>query len=349
MGVVGHSSGEIAAACAAGFLTEEEAIKVAYFRGQAAMSCRDASSANVGMLAVGMGQDQVQEYIVGLESLVQVGCVNSPSSVTLSGDLTELNKIKDSLQRSGHFARMLQVDLAYHSQYMANIATHYEDLIQKNCLPPLSGNGKVAMFSSVTGQRLDATCDAQYWKANMVSTVQFQQAVQEMTSGKEGADFLIEIGPSGALAGSIAQIKKGLGAHGSDIQYCTAFSRGPESVKSLYDVAGRLFVSGGSIALSKVNEDVQDHGQTRPSVIVDLPNYAWNHSTKYWYESEASQDWRFRQFPHHDLLGSKILGTSWHAPSWKKTLRVDNLHWLKDHRVSGAFDARNPRLIMIYG
>jgi acyl transferase domain-containing protein len=91
MGVVGHSSGEIAAACAASFLTEEEAIKVAYFSGQAAMSCRDESSATVGKLAVGIGQDQVQEYIIGLESLVQVGCVNSPSSVTLSGDLVEFN------------------------------------------------------------------------------------------------------------------------------------------------------------------------------------------------------------------------------------------------------------------
>jgi hypothetical protein len=79
-----------------------------------------------------------------------------------------------------------------------------------------------------------------------------------MVSGKEGADFLIEIGPSGALAGPVAQIKKGLGAHGSEIQYCTAFSRGSELIRSLFGVAGRLFVSGGSIALSKVNEDV--HG-----------------------------------------------------------------------------------------
>jgi len=189
------------------------------------------------------------------------------------------------------------------------------------------------MFSSVTGKLLNRDCSADYWKANMTSPVRFDEAVKELVAGRDGADFLIEIGPSGALAGPIAQIKKGLGDKGLNIQYCTASTRGKDAIKSLFDVAGRLFVAGSSIALSKVNQ-AQDSGTRGPSVIVDLPNYAWNHSTKYWHESEASKDWRFRKFPHHDLLGSKILGTSWNAPSWKKTLRVENLHWLKDHKVN---------------
>jgi acyl transferase domain-containing protein len=157
--------------------------------------------------------------------------------------------------------------------------------------------------------------------------------VREMVAGRDGADFLIEICPNGALSGPVAQIKKALGDNGSNIQYCSASARGKDSIKSLFDVAGRLFVANSPITLSKVNQS-QDTAAQHPSVIVDLPNYKWNHLTKYWYESESSKDWRFRKYPHHDLLGSKILGTSWNAPSWKKTLRVENLHWLRDHRVS---------------
>jgi acyl transferase domain-containing protein len=333
MAVVGHSSGEIAAACAAGLLTAEEAIKIAFFRGQACVS--DQARPALGMLAVGLGPDQVQAYIGDMKTSVQVGCFNSPSSVTLSGDRQALEKIKSQLQRDGHFARMLQVDFAYHSMFMADGATSYEDMILQNCGPPLQGKEHVSMFSSVTGKRLGQVCDATYWTTNMTSPVRFDEAVREMVSGRDGANFLIEIGPSGALAGPIKQIQKALGDHGSSIQYCAALSRGRDAIKSLFDVAGRLFISGGSVNLSKVNE-AQGADKATPSVIVDLPNYMWNHSTKYWYESEASKDWRFRKFPHHDLLGSKILGTSWNAPSWKKTLRVENLHWLKDHRVSGT-------------
>ena len=331
MAVVGHSSGEIAASYAAGLLTTEEAIKIAFFRGQACVHNQARSA--LGMLAVGLDPDRVQAYIGDLRNLVQVGCFNSSSSVTLSGDLQALEKIKSELERDGHFARMLQVDFAYHSMFMANSAISYGDMILRNCGPPLQGREHIAMFSSVTGKRLDQACDANYWTTNMTSPVRFDEAVREMVSGREGANFLIEIGPSGALAGPIKQIKNVLGDHGSNIQYCAALSRGKGAIKSLFDVAGRLFISGGSVNLSKVNE-TQQLDKANPSVIVDLPNYVWNHSTKYWYESEASKDWRFRKFPHHDLLGSKILGTSWNAPSWKKTLRVENLHWLKDHRVS---------------
>jgi len=331
--VVGHSSGEIAAAYAAGLLTAEEAIKVAYFRGQACTTSQD--SVALGMLAAGLGAEEIKGYLDANSQIVQIGCFNSPSSVTLSGDRVELERIRDRLVEDGHFARMLLVNFAYHSKFMAEPAVSYEEMLRQNCGAPSAGKQNIRMFSSVTGKLLDRDCNAEYWKTNMTSPVRFDEAVREMVAGQGGVDFLIEIGPSGALAGPVGQIKKSLGDKGSIIQYCSASARGKDSIKSLFDVAGRLFMAGSPIALAKVNQ-AQDFAVEAPSVIVDLPNYKWNHSTKYWHESESSKDWRFRKFRHHDLLGSKILGTSWNAPSWKKTLRVENLHWLKDHRVSGT-------------
>ena len=150
--VVGHSSGEIAAACAAGYLTPEEAIKIAYFRGQAASNCRDESKGPVGMLAVGLSAEDVQRYIFESKNSVQDGCYNSPKSVIISGRISELEKIKSRLQEDHHFARMLLIDLAYHSPFMTNIAENYEDLLLRNCESPLPSKEAVTMFSSVTGQ-----------------------------------------------------------------------------------------------------------------------------------------------------------------------------------------------------
>ncbi len=331
--VVGHSSGELAAACAAGYLSKEDALKAAFYRGQAAKYCK-VDPTPVGMLAVGLGPEQVMTYLHGLMDTVQIACFNSPNSVTLSGSLSSLDGVKERLVEDGHFARLLQVNLAYHSRYMKKIGDDYKALLEADFENLATKRGNVKMFSSEFGHEMEGLTDARYWKTNMVSPVKFDQATQAMISGKESANFLIEIGPTNALAGPVKQILTKLGSQGANVQYCTALSRGQDSIKSTYDVAGRLFASGGVINLAKVNTDIVGAQEVTPSVIVDLPNYSWNRSSEYWYESEASNDWRNRMFPHHDLLGSKILATSWHTPAWKKTLRVIDLAWLKDHKVS---------------
>ena len=290
----------------------------------------DGTKASLGMLAVGCGSDKVQEYIRDLYPAVQIGCFNSPNSVTLSGDSAALEIVKKRLDKDEHFARLLQVDIAYHSKFMESIAACYENLLLQNCDFQVNAqlSQKATMYSSVTGRQLDEACNAAYWMSNMESPVLFDQAVQAMLSSPSPPDLLIEVGPSGALAGPISQITA---HHNSPVKYCAALSRGKDAVEALFAVAGRLFVSGGNVDLAKVNLDENDLSGRKTRLIVDLPNYVWNHSTKYWHESDSSKDWRFRKFPHHDLLGGKVLGTSWQFPSFSKTLRIRDQPWLRDH------------------
>ncbi|MCJ1384548.1 hypothetical protein MMC17_007665 [Xylographa soralifera] len=330
--VVGHSSGEIAAACAAGYLSEEDAIKAAFYRGQSAKNCQRDGQEPVGMLAVGLGPDSVRDYLTDVQDNVQIACYNSPKSVTLSGAVASLDVVKEKLVKDGYFARLLQVDLAYHSKFMSQIGEEYETLLTQHFEPLAQKSQSVDMFSSVLGQKMSGSTDAPYWKSNMVSAVRFDEACRGMLSGRNGADFLIEIGPSGALAGPVSQIKEGMGAEGSKVQYCAALSRGANAIPSILNMAGKLFIAGAPIALLEVNNE-QVSSMPLPSVIVDLPNYVWNHSHRYWHESQASKDWRFRPFAEHDLLGSKILATSWQAPSFRKTLMLERLLWLKDHKM----------------
>lgn len=335
--VVGHSSGEIAAAYTAGYLSEEDAIKTAFYRGQSAKNCRRDGQSAVGMLAVGLGPDAVSSYLEGVADEVQIACYNSPGSVTLSGLVPRLEELKGKLVADGHFARLLLVDLAYHSKFMADIGQDYEQLLNDEVAFADSGNGHVKMFSSVSGQQLDRPTDALYWKSNMVSPVRFSEACREMLSGREGANFVIEIGPSGALAGPVSQIKDAMGAEARNITYAAGLTRGVDSVVSMFALAGKLFVAGAPVNFAEVNNEQNEteESQAPPSIIVDLPNYVWNHTNQYWHESQASKDWRFREFPEHDLLGSKVLASPWESPSFRKTLFLDRVPWLHDHNMGG--------------
>ena len=105
------------------------------------------------------------------------------------------------------------------------------------------------MFSVTGSKKLD-TADAFYWKANMVSPVRFHKAGKEMLSEKEGPNYLVEIGPSGALAGPLSQIKKSLSSLRADISYCASWSRGVDAGNAIFDVAGCLFVAGGPINMA---------------------------------------------------------------------------------------------------
>ncbi|KUI58108.1 Lovastatin diketide synthase LovF [Cytospora mali] len=270
-------------------------------------------------------------YTEGLEDLVTIACFNSPQSISLSGPVTALEQVRARLSADKKFVRMLQVNLAYHSKFMDAIGEDYLTLLS----PQLTGKkaGKdMSMFSSVAGKKMESSADAEYWRSNMVNAVHFDGAVTEMLTGDDSPDFLIEVGPSGALSGPINQIKAAIGDDVTHVQYAAALSRGRDAILSIYDLAGKLFVAGSPIDLAAVNQ-LGRNGEKKPSVLIDLPNYGWNHSTKYWYENDASKDWRYRLFPHHDFLGSKVLGASWNEPSFRKKLLLEDLPWLKDHKM----------------
>ncbi|RDA88311.1 hypothetical protein CP532_6585, partial [Ophiocordyceps camponoti-leonardi (nom. inval.)] len=342
--VVGHSSGEIAAAYAAGLLSEDNAIKAAYYRGYASAAASRAQPCEkkMGMMAVGLGESEVRDYIFKAaldkpssgHEVVTVACHNSPCSVTLSGTLVDLEALREELVADKVSARMLQVDMAYHSPFMAATGDEYAKCLKAEAFSTLQpDDDKTRMFSSVYGDyQIGRLVDVDYWYSNLMQPVHFHQALHKMLSQDEGApDFLIEIGPSNVLAGPTGQVKKQLPGGGFNVQYCAAMTRGRGAERAIFDVCGRLFLAGQDVDFTVVN-GTQD-AQRR--LLTDLPNYCWNHEAEYWHESEASSDWRNKEFAHHDLLGSKVLGSTWQAPVFKKSLSLDDVPWLRDHRIQG--------------
>ncbi|KAM0309929.1 hypothetical protein ACHAPQ_012536, partial [Fusarium lateritium] len=129
--VVGHSSGEVAGAYAAGALSRDNAIIVAYHRGVASLNAKAAATVPGSMMAVTLGEAEAQRYIdMVTTGTISVACVNSPSSSTISGDLAAIDELKSLLDAEGIFARKLKVDTAYHSHHMRRIAQDYHEAMR---------------------------------------------------------------------------------------------------------------------------------------------------------------------------------------------------------------------------
>ncbi|KAE8356045.1 hypothetical protein BDV28DRAFT_7151 [Aspergillus coremiiformis] len=343
--VVGHSSGEVGAAYAAGYLTQEDAIRVTYFRGvfsqQIAQSGRQG-----GMLAAGISAADGQVYLKALPpNSVVIACVNSPASVTFSGDADQIAQLEKSLQADGHFARRLRVDTAYHSPHMQDLAKDYGEAIQ-SIKPENRHGGSIPMFSSVTKQRVHPDdLGAAYWVRNMVSPVEFEAAVTavatmtETGKGRRRAvpvkwGAFLEIGPHDALKGPFTQTLKEVNDSLLSVPYKAPVLRKQNALQTALHVAGTLWSTGYAIDLDVVNGSLL-HG-TQPQMTRDLPSYAWNHQSAFWHEPLESARLRQRKEPRHDLLGVSLDYQNDLEPRWRNFLRVSELPWIADHVVAGS-------------
>ncbi|SPN98494.1 related to polyketide synthase [Cephalotrichum gorgonifer] len=318
--IVGHSSGEIAGAYASGAISKEAAIIAAYYRGYVTTK----QTLDGSMAAVGLGSEEVSPFLI--EGVV-VACENSPSSTTISGDKEKVLEVVDKIKAAlpDVLARPLKVNMAYHSHHMVGLGEEYVELLRREFekLGAWSGTPSTTFISSVTGEVIDSglAFGPEYWLSNLVSPVKFSTAVSALLDTK-GDGLFLEIGPHSTLAGPLRQIAAGKSRSNP---YVSSQVRGENSVKSLMTALGKLYQES-------VNVDL---GSLYPSAktLSDLPTYPWDHSQSLWYESRVAQDWRFRKYPHHPLLGVRIPETPDVEPQWRNVLHMEDIAWIADHKV----------------
>jgi acyl transferase domain-containing protein/protein-L-isoaspartate O-methyltransferase len=315
--VVGHSSGEVAAAYACGALTATEAITVAFYRGQVTKLLTKSGA----MAAIGMGSDEVQQY---LQTGVIIACENSPKSVTLAGDAHEVEIVVARIKEANPevLARRLQVDKAYHSHHMAEIGDQYHDLLQKQ----ISAKKPTKLFfSSVENGLLTQSSDfgPKYWQKNLESPVLFKSAILSIIQHENAKNMMfLEVGPHSALAGPLRQIQ----AHHSDSSpYASALTRNQHDIESFLTAIGHLYSFNATVDLGKVS--------SQGSTLSDLPRYPWDHSKRFWYESRLSKEWRNRQHKYHDLLGVRVTESLDFDILYRNLFHLDNAPWIRDHKV----------------
>lgn len=353
--VVGHSSGEIAAAYGAQAISRTSAWALAYFRGQAASQFSPllTGAPREAMLAVSLSEEDCLTYIQtrNLQQEVSVACVNSPKNCTLSGRSEAIDTLKHDFDEFEVFSRKLAVNRAYHSPYMVPAGEAYAQLLGEFSVPDtlLESNSSIVYSSSVEGDIVSPTSlrNSEYWVRNLLQPVNFCGSVEKLmthlSSSHERASTWIEIGPNPALQRPLKDIIKHVGRT-VNTTYIPTVQKGKNAVQSMLRVVGTLFTQSYKLNVSALNPFYDKSLAVRP--LSSLPHYPFDHSRKYWFESRISKTVRERSFPKHELLGVRDLDWSTSLPSWRNIFKVSEQSWLRDHGVSKSQKSSSMRLIL---
>ncbi|KAJ4067368.1 hypothetical protein NW753_002436 [Fusarium oxysporum] len=330
--VIGHSSGEIAAAYASGALTKEEAWEVAYYRGLVASSLAIEHTRTQGsMMVVGLSVLDLDESYDDKTYPCEVACVNGPRSLTLSGRKENIEGAFRELSAKGIFCRILPVKVAYHSSDMLKIEKEYKSALR--LINPRQHRKLVTMFSSVTGEEIDGhELNNKYWTLNLVSPVVFMSAISTMLQlpSDKSPDIIVELSPSSTLRSPVLDIITFFGFP-TPPRYSTILDRKVHGAMSLLGTMAELWECGCKFSMEKVVTRGSYQIPLKP--LADLPPYPWNHTRSYWHESHLGEATRFREFPRQDLIGAPTGDAISFEPRWRGFLRIAENPWIQDHQI----------------
>jgi acyl transferase domain-containing protein/NADPH:quinone reductase-like Zn-dependent oxidoreductase/NAD(P)-dependent dehydrogenase (short-subunit alcohol dehydrogenase family) len=324
--IVGHSSGEIAAAYAAGALSRQDAWRLAHYRGKACTSAPPGA-----MLAVALSSEDAQKYIKASDvgDMISVACLNSPTNVTISGDVGAIEAIQATMNQAQVFNRKLKVGVAYHSPYMQAAGQQYLSAIEG--IEVVCENFTCPIYSSVTGRELHASeLDASYFVRNLQSPVRFDSALSAACEASRPA-FILEVGPHAVLQ-SVIRETLSQSAFGMP-SYSSLLVRQKDSAITTLEAIGSLWAHGCPLDIARVNDPEDKRNGT---CLSNLPPYVWNHSRPYWFESDRSRAQRQRKNLRLDILGTPDVGSNNINMVWRNFLSPRRLPWLRDHKVQGV-------------
>jgi acyl transferase domain-containing protein/NAD(P)-dependent dehydrogenase (short-subunit alcohol dehydrogenase family)/acyl carrier protein len=306
--VLGHSVGEVSAAWAAGMLPLEQALRVSRQRSRV----QSQAAGQGGMLATGLSEAEAELIAERSGGKIDVAAVNAPRAVTLAGDVPALKAVARKLEAEDVFARMLTVEVAYHSAFMEPLK---DELI--GVLADLKTQAPhIPLYSTVTGRRVETRrYDAEYWADNVRERVRFMAAIRRALS--DGLTHFVEVGPHPVLSRSILDI----------IKDAAATARHVPTLNMKQDDAGSLSLTLASAYVAGAKLDwAQRHPQGRA---VTLPNYPFARE-RLWRESTIQSHDRL-SFGDRAMAQRQAPGTS--LPT---DLSVRSLNFLHDHQVAGV-------------
>ncbi len=302
--IVGHSVGEAAAACVAGILTLEDAVRVICARARIA----EKASGLGRMAAVELTVEEAREMMGGDLSLA---AVNGPASLTVSGADEPLREFCDRVTARGRFCRLLDVNYPFHSALLdpllAEMAAIGEGV---SAQPP-----HTPLYSTVHG-RLATAADftPAYWPRNLRDTVRFAPAIRRMAA--DGCNVFVELSPHPALSYSIKQTLQGM-----PVCVVETLHREGDEPADLRRAAGELYARGCDpdwTALAPAGSPVS------------LPAYPWQRES-YWLDE--------RPFPKagglDPLLQRRLRTMGDGASYWESDISIEQFPWLEDHRADG--------------
>ena len=279
--VLGHSLGEFAAACTAGSITVEEALRLVLIRSKVQEKC----PRNGAMAALGMSEVQAKDLLIklNLEQTLNVAAVNDANSVTVSGDMQSVECLGNYLtaNHANIFWRVLGTSRAFHSFHMETIKAAFwssvNNLKQKPCL------SQIPIYSTVTGDVIPGKqLDSSYWWKNIRCPVQFNTAVKHLLT--DDYSHIIEISSQPILARYVKQIsiQENYAEENKPVVMATLpHKRVPIAEQHrffLQNTVCQLYIQGFPLQWRHIQAD-------REAKFVRLPTYPWQ-KKEYWFRDQ---------------------------------------------------------------
>jgi acyl transferase domain-containing protein/NADPH:quinone reductase-like Zn-dependent oxidoreductase/NAD(P)-dependent dehydrogenase (short-subunit alcohol dehydrogenase family)/SAM-dependent methyltransferase/acyl carrier protein len=305
--VIGHSVGEVAAACVAGILRLEEAARLIVLRARFMDACARGEGT---MLAVGLAEEEARAFIAPYRAAVTIAAFNGPRSLTLSGPRLSLEALAAELEGRNVFARFVRVDHPFHHPLMQPAS----EALEAALLGLAPREGDLPFFSTVTGRRHSGgECGAAHWGRGIRQPVMFSSAVNALADS--GVDVWLEINVHPALGVSIQEC---LSARG-DKNPVLASARREQEHESLLETA---------MDLHRCAVPLDFAAMTPSRHRLTLPAYPWDKS-RWWHESSEWCEGRLAP-GGRGLLDVRLPRA---MPTWIARLDERKMAFLKDHRV----------------
>ncbi|MEY4589030.1 MAG: hypothetical protein RL497_1106 [Pseudomonadota bacterium] len=319
--VVGHSAGEPAAAWCCGALSFTDAVLVTYHRSRLQKLTAGAGK----MMAVDVSLD-VAERLIELiaPTELSVAAINSANSLTIAGSNAAIDALAEHLEGSEVFAKVLRVDIPYHSHVMEDI--------QQPLLEVLAGitprENQIPLYSTVTGALMDGRqLDAAYWYKNVRQPVLFHTAVNTMCA--QAVECFLEIGPHSVLAGAVQDTLATRGVNNPEAYLAYSLNRKKPELQSLFENLGKIYGLGFDLNWHAINGNEQS--EAGAAVFTPFAQYPWAHQ-RFWCEPPKVQAARVLKNTH-PLLSQRIEAI---APTWEVDVFNAGLLYLKQHQIQGS-------------
>lgn len=314
--LIGHSIGEIVAACVAGLFTLNDAIKLVAKRAQLMQSVKQ----NGGMTALKATQNQVASIINDIDDIA-FAAINSPSQCVISGASESLQEIHKQLDQRNIEYTVLPVSHAFHSPLMAEVFGEFRKVFSEiNFNKP-----KITLISNLSGDIADIKQmqTADYWIRHIAEPVHFSRGMQ--TIENRGEHLFIEVGPSAALTALGKQSVKG--PH----RWVATLDKKQDSMISLLQAIAQMYNNG-------INLDWALVYQGRCYQKTALPLYPFDKKS---YRLPAPNPPQAFSKMGHWLLGEKQLPEQQSASNdqpyqkFVATITSESPSFLADHLVMG--------------
>jgi acyl transferase domain-containing protein/acyl carrier protein len=313
--VVGHSMGEIAAACICGVLSVGDAARVICLRSQ----LLQLKSGEGGMAVVELSAEAAERAIAAYADRLSVAVCNGPRTTVIAGDKLALAGVVDALARQSVFCRPVKSDVAFHTPQLDSLLP-----AMRNGLGALQpGRASIPFYSTVRGRILNGTeCDSRYWADNLREPVLFWGAVQQLSAS--GHDLFLEISPHPIL---LPAIEEGLRSSGRNALVVSSLRRDEDDRVQLLNALGKVYAAGCPVNWAKF--------YSAPPRPVALPNYPWQRE-RFWME-EPDRKLSFLSGSRDAPLLGRRLKSSLHSRTnfWEIGIDPASLSFLKDHALFG--------------